>query len=78
MEHNWWVTKLSSEQPSLSPLERFEEARRVVIALVQSITTREYLAALLGKPLPPYRDPVTGKDSYDSSLQVEIDMLFGT
>ncbi len=47
----------------------FHEARRMVIALYQKISTREYLATMLGEPLPPY----TG---YNSSVNPRTDMLF--
>ena len=47
------------------------------MAFYQSITVREYLAALIGKPLPPYVDPSTGLESYDANLDPTIDLLYG-
>eukprot|EP01126_Amoeba_proteus_P016386 TRINITY_DN17587_c0_g1_i1.p1 TRINITY_DN17587_c0_g1~~TRINITY_DN17587_c0_g1_i1.p1 ORF type:complete len:100 (+),score=16.72 TRINITY_DN17587_c0_g1_i1:108-407(+) len=54
LEHNRLVRLFSINQVEWSPEKKYLEARRWVIAFYQSISTREYLAALLGAPLKPY------------------------
>lgn len=58
-EHNRRAAMLQAANPSWSDEELFQNARLWVIAIIQSIFTREYTAALLGQPLSPY----TGYDS---------------
>jgi hypothetical protein len=41
-----------------------------VIAFIQNISTREYLATLVGKPLPPYK-------GYNKTVDPGIDHFFG-
>ncbi|CAI2171547.1 10820_t:CDS:2 [Funneliformis geosporum] len=49
----------------------FQEARKWVIAIIQRVTSLEYLSIVLGAPLPNY-------SGYDSSLTPAIDTFFAT
>ena len=54
-EHNRQVERLRGRHPDWSDDQLFEEARRRVAALMQVVTYREFLPALLGPgALPPY------------------------
>ncbi|MEM7137394.1 MAG: peroxidase family protein [Myxococcota bacterium] len=54
-EHNRLADEIRAESPELSGEEVYQEARRWVGALMQSITYNEFLPALLGpNPLSPY------------------------
>jgi Animal haem peroxidase/7 transmembrane sweet-taste receptor of 3 GCPR/DOMON domain len=53
-EHNRLAGELAAEHPDWSDEQLFQETRRWLIAFIQSITMRQYLATLLGEPLPPY------------------------
>ena len=54
LEHNRLVDQFKNQNPDWDVETLFEEARRWNIAFFQKITSREYLASVLGKPLPPY------------------------
>ena len=54
-EHNLHADAIAKRNPTWNDERVFQEARRIVIAELQVIVTREFLPALLGKPLPPYR-----------------------
>ena len=54
-EHNRKALELKIANPSWSDEELFQNARMWTIAVYQAITIREYTAALLGEPLPPYQ-----------------------
>ncbi|CAG8437041.1 1229_t:CDS:10 [Scutellospora calospora] len=71
-EHNRLCNELYSlHGDSWSDETYFQEARRWVIALIQKITSYEYVGILLGTPLPVYK-------GYDSSKQPVIDTFFAT
>lgn len=54
-EHNRLVAEFAAKDPGLDDESLYQMARKVVGALVQNITTREYLPALLGEDrLGPY------------------------
>eukprot|EP00010_Vexillifera_abyssalis_P007008 CAMPEP_0201550312 /NCGR_PEP_ID=MMETSP0173_2-20130828/6678_1 /ASSEMBLY_ACC=CAM_ASM_000268 /TAXON_ID=218659 /ORGANISM="Vexillifera sp., Strain DIVA3 564/2" /LENGTH=1287 /DNA_ID=CAMNT_0047960253 /DNA_START=167 /DNA_END=4030 /DNA_ORIENTATION=+ len=55
-EHNRRAYQMSVEHPDWSDEELFQAARTWVISLIQSIGSREYLAAVTGKPLDPYEE----------------------
>jgi len=68
-EHNRQVDLLREANPTWSNETLFQEARRYTIAIYQSITIREYLAAATGLPPTPY----TG---YDPTVDPGIDHFF--
>ena len=54
-EHNLQAARAATRHPEWDDERLFQEARRVVIAELQSITINEFVPAMLGSPLPPYR-----------------------
>ena len=71
-EHNRLAREIAEREPRLSGDEIYERARNHVAALMQHITYREFLPALLGpNPLPPYR-------GYDAVRQATILNEFST
>ena len=71
-EHNRLADEIAANDPSLTGEEIYQEARRIVGALIQVITYREFLPALLGpNPLPPY-------NGYQSTTNPAIANEFST
>jgi peroxidase len=71
-EHNRLAAEIAANNPGLSGDQIYQRARRLVGAMMQAITYREYLPALLGaRALPPYK-------GYDSSVDAGIANLFST
>ncbi|MCR9214546.1 MAG: peroxidase [Proteobacteria bacterium] len=71
-EHNWWVERLSAENPGLTADELFDAARVRVEAEIQAITYNEYLPLLLGE------DAIPDYSGYDSSVNPGISVEFST
>ncbi|RZV49128.1 MAG: peroxidase, partial [Deltaproteobacteria bacterium] len=54
-EHNRLAAEIAADDPALTGEEIYQEARRIVGALMQVITYKEFLPALLGPdPMSPY------------------------
>jgi peroxidase len=54
-EHNLQAARAAARHPEWDDERLFQEARRVVIAELQSITVNEFVPAMLGSPLPAYK-----------------------
>lgn len=54
-EHNLQAARLATQHPDWNDERLYQEARRWVTAEFQSITVNEFLPALLGHRLPPYK-----------------------
>ena len=71
-EHNRQADRIASSNPELDGEEIYQRARRQVGALMQGITYREFLPALLGPDaLSPYR-------GYRGNIDASISNLFST
>lgn len=67
--HNSYVDQFRRNMTGASSEILFQEARRMVIAHIQSITFRDYLPALIGTYLDPYQ-------RYDPTQDPSIDAVF--
>ncbi len=71
-EHNRQATRLASENPRLTGDQLYLQARNIVIGIVQVITYREFLPALLGpRALSRY-------DGYNPNVDGRISNTFST
>ncbi len=71
-EHNRLARLIAEDRPELSGDEIYQEARRIVGALMQAITYNEFLPVLLGPHgLAPY-------EGYDPSVDARIANVFST
>lgn len=72
-EHNRLADEIADENPSWNDEQIYQRARKIVGALMQSITYNEWLPALLGSTAP---DPSTF--NYDSTVDPSISNEFAT
>jgi hypothetical protein len=70
-EHNLHAARLALAHPGWDDERLYQEARRIVGAEMQVITYREFLPAILGRPLPPYR-------GYDPRVNPGLSNAFAT
>uniref|UniRef100_A0A1D1YQS5 Thyroid peroxidase n=1 Tax=Anthurium amnicola TaxID=1678845 RepID=A0A1D1YQS5_9ARAE len=70
-EHNYWAGVFKTKNPKLGDEELFQAARRWVIAEYQHVVFEEYLPAVVGFKLPPYK-------GYDPKLPPETTVNFAT
>ena len=70
-EHNYHAARLAALHPDWNDERLYQEARRIVGAEMQRITVNEFLPALLGHGLPPYR-------GYNSRVNPGIGNTFAT
>lgn len=71
-EHNRIADEVVAASPDITDEEAFQSARRRVIALLQSVTYREFLPALLGEgSIPEYA-------GYDPTMNPQIANVFST
>ncbi|WP_342596956.1 peroxidase family protein [Cyanobacterium aponinum UTEX 3222] len=70
-EHNALAVQIANDNPTFTGEEIYQQARKLVIALMQKITYDEYLPLLLGSPLSAY-------DGYDDTINPMASTLFNT
>ena len=70
-EHNYHAARLAALHANWDDERLYQEARRIVAAEMQHITVNEFLPALLGHKLPPYR-------GYNSRVNPGIGNTFAT
>ncbi|WP_168794105.1 peroxidase family protein [Paraburkholderia aromaticivorans] len=68
-EHNRWVSQLKTQQPAWSGDQLYNMARAITTAEYENIVYSEYLPALIGPVLGPYK-------GYDSSQNAQISQEF--
>ena len=71
-EHNRIAARLANEFPAGSDEELYQNARKEVIAILQSITYNEFLPLLLGP------SPLSEYEGYDSQVCPDIANVFST
>ncbi len=71
-EHNRVADEISAADPDLSDEDIYQQARKIVIAELQSITYNEFLPALLGE------DALSEYQGYDSSVDPSIANEYST
>ncbi len=71
-EHNFWAGQISSEDPSLSDEDVYQQAKAIVTAELQAITYNEFLPALLGA------DALSEYRGYDETVNPGINNEFST
>ncbi len=54
-EHNLWAAKIAAGDSTLTDEQVFQQARAIVIGEIGAITYNQWLPAILGRPLTPYR-----------------------
>lgn len=54
-EHNFWCARLERKYPGLSDEKLFQRARKINIAQMQKIVYEEFIPAMTGRPLRPYK-----------------------
>ncbi|XP_047481343.1 chorion peroxidase-like isoform X2 [Penaeus chinensis] len=81
-EHNAVAAQLSLVNPHWNDDTLYEEARRIVVALIQQITYRDFLPIVLGNTMMKKFDlyPLTSglRDTYNASEDASVLNVFGT
>ncbi len=71
-EHNRLAQEIATQDPDLDDERLYQLSRKIVGAVIQSITYQEFLPALVGpNPLPRYQ-------GYDATVDPSISVLFST
>jgi len=70
-EHNFWVATLKAQHPNWSAGQLYNMAKAINTAEYENIVYTEYLPALLGNVLGPYR-------GYDPSVNSQVTQEFST
>lgn len=71
-EHNYWAEQVSQAFPELDDDAVYQEARKIVVAEIQSITYNEFLPALLGD------GAISDYSGYDPGVNPDIATEFST
>ncbi|KAM8977066.1 eosinophil peroxidase-like [Pelodytes ibericus] len=72
-EHNNIATQMHKLNPSLNGEKLFQESRKIVVAILQKITYREYVPLLIGYNLSKFLPPYT---SYNESEDPRVSNIF--
>jgi heme peroxidase len=70
-EHNFWVGQLQQAHPNWTGDQLYEAARAITTAEYEHVITSEFLPALIGTDLGPYR-------GYDPNVNPNVSMEFST
>ena len=70
-EHNFWVATLKNQHPNWSGDQLYDMAKAITTAEYQNIVYTEYLPALIGNVLGPYR-------GYDPDVNAQVTQEFST
>jgi peroxidase len=70
-EHNSWVAALRAQHPDWSGMQLYGMAKAITTAEYQNIVYNEYLPALIGPVLGPYR-------GYDPTVNAQVTQEFST
>lgn len=54
-EHNYWAAKIAAGDATLTDEQIYQKARAIVIGEIESITYNQWLPAILGRSLAPYK-----------------------
>lgn len=77
--HNYVVKELAKVQPSWNDEKLYQEGRRIVIALLQHISYKEYLPVLLGKQYMTEKGILAkdnGYTTYDPNIDPRVSSEF--
>ena len=74
--HNSFVDKLQELNPHLNNPSLFQHARRLVRAVVQSITYNEFVLQLIGEKTHKIFELGADQGEYDNSLPANLDNSF--
>jgi peroxidase len=70
-EHNLWVGRLKAQHPSWTGDQLYNMAKAITTTEYQNIVYEEYLPALIGSVLGPYK-------GYDSHINAQVTQEFST
>jgi len=70
-EHNYWAAKIAAGDATLTDEQIYQKARAIVIGEIESITYNQWLPAILGRSVAPYK-------GYNASVNPGIANEFST
>lgn len=70
--HNWLVFNLARSNPVWNDEILYQEARRIVIAILQHITYNEYVPILLGRNFAKLKNLLPLRDGYSNGYDINV------